>query len=102
MRTGLFRLLLALGAGLGLQGCATHTPPPAPTTPAGEAGREVYVRRCANCHRFYDPGDYAPGEWTGWMDRMAGKARLLPAERDSLDRYLNSFREQPAGAKSPP
>ena len=85
-------MLLALGAGAGLQGCATHAPPPAPTSPAGEAGREVYVRRCANCHRFHNPADYAVSEWAGWMDKMAEKARLIPAERETLEDYLNSFR----------
>lgn len=77
---------------LALVGCVTPAPPPAATTPAGEAGRQVYVRKCASCHRFYDPARYTPAAWAGWMEKMAVKSRLSAEERAALEAYLDPFR----------
>lgn len=80
-------------------GCATvsfNDVPPAATVELGP-GRDLYLTKCANCHKFYSPADYAPAEWAGWMAKMADKARLTPEESRLISRYLDSFRQTPEG-----
>jgi len=56
---------------------------------------EIYTVKCAKCHRFYDPAQYSQTEWDDWMRKMSRKAKLNPAQRDLLARYLNAFRDKP-------
>lgn len=93
MKPASAKLLLFLGAGAVLAGCATFAPPPPALSADGEPGREVYLRRCANCHRFYHPAAYTPARWREWMEIMAEKSRLDPAERQAVEAYLNPLRE---------
>ena len=63
---------------------------------AGEinAANALYQTRCAKCHRFYDPAQYARKEWDEWMTRMARKSRLNPAQEELLTRYLGASRDR--------
>jgi len=101
-----FTICVAL---LGLAGCHTMParpsvlPPPLPPgadailSPAdAEAGRKLYINKCARCHRFYEPAKYAAGEWETWMLKMSRKAKLKPAQEELLARYLGLFR-RPTG-----
>ena len=54
--------------------------------------RDLYVAKCAKCHRFYHPADYPEAEWTSWMKKMSRKSKLKPDEEELLSRYLVAFR----------
>jgi mono/diheme cytochrome c family protein len=53
-----------------------------------DRGRRLYVRRCSGCHTLILPEAHPPGEWPGLVDDMTAKARLRPAERDDVVRFL--------------
>lgn len=54
--------------------------------------RKLYGAKCARCHKFYDPADYAGDEWREWMTKMSKKARLRPVQEELLSRYLEALR----------
>src|ERR1051325_3574029 len=85
---------------LGIAGCATDSdqsvrskgpPPGLPSDQAAHAAglspeqtanaRQLYLFRCAKCHRFYNPRDYADAAWSEWMAKMSRKAHLTEPER---------------------
>ena len=105
---GLRAFLIGLVA-LGLVACATGrvgseaiVPEPAAAAraaeraglPAAEITRaaDLYVTKCAKCHRFYDPLPYPAPEWDRWMTKMNRKAKLTEDEAKLLGRYLAAFR----------
>jgi hypothetical protein len=53
---------------------------------------QLYAIKCAKCHEFYNPADYPPAEWEGWMRKMTRKARLGSTQADLLSRYFETFR----------
>jgi nitrate/TMAO reductase-like tetraheme cytochrome c subunit len=53
---------------------------------------DLYVAKCANCHRFYDPAAYADAEWHRWMAKMVRKSKLDERETELLTRYLAASR----------
>jgi mono/diheme cytochrome c family protein len=55
-----------------------------------ERGRRLYVRRCAGCHTLILPSAHGPDEWPVLVDAMAEKARLKPAEREDIVRFLTA------------
>lgn len=55
--------------------------------------RELYVAKCAKCHRFYPPASYSDAAWAMWMDKMSRKSKLQPEQEDLLSRYLGAFRQ---------
>jgi len=63
------------------------------------SAQELYEIKCAKCHKFYNPSDYSQPEWNEWMTKMSRKARLKPAQKELLTRYLQSFRERNAASK---
>ncbi len=113
-------VLLVCGATVvALAGCATGplgsdaiVPAPAEAAVAAErAGMppgdivraaDLYVLKCARCHKFYDPNGYNDTEWRTWMTKMSKKSRLEPAEDSLLLRYLEASRKSGATAKPAP
>ena len=91
---------LALAAGLGVSCAAAlrHASPedaahlapqwPGTTVEDLERGRRLYVRRCSGCHTLFLPAAYPKEAWPGLVDAMAEKARLRPAEREDVVRFL--------------
>jgi hypothetical protein len=93
---------------LALIGCQTNPPGmpelvgPASQPPAGSAGllspaespqaRQLYLNKCARCHKLYDPAVYSEAEWRVWMRKMSHKAKLDPGQEDLLGKYLDGFR----------
>ena len=81
---------------LGLAGvlpAGAADPAPTPTSQDFmEAGRKLYVAKCARCHKFYDPAKYSDAKWHEWMDKMSKKAKLKPDQKDILSEYLETFR----------
>ena len=92
-------LLLLLGLG-GLTN-ATATPPTTPSARSGQAplteqetraARKLYQVKCAKCHKFYPPDQYSDEDWHMWMEKMAKKSKLKPAQSNLLNRYLDNLR----------
>ena len=96
-------------AAVGLAGCVSgphgsDAIVPAPAEAALAAGRagmppadiaraaEIYVLKCARCHKFYDPAGYSAADWSKWMAKMSRKSRLQPVEESLLGRYLDASR----------
>jgi hypothetical protein len=52
----------------------------AETSPA----RQLYVRKCAGCHKLYDPSRYNEADWDKWLGKMQRKARLSDAQVEQL------------------
>ena len=115
MRTRTPEALFA--AVLVLAGCATSrlgsdAIVPAPAEAALAAGRagmqpgeitraaDLYVIKCAKCHKFYDPAGYPDAEWRTWMTKMSKKSRIEEDEKDLLTRYLGASR-RPSAAQGP-
>ncbi len=53
-----------------------------------ERGRRLYVRRCSGCHTLYLPAAYPPEDWPALVEAMSDKARLDPAERTDVTRFV--------------
>jgi len=68
---------------------------PADTT----AARKIYEVKCAKCHKFYEPTDYAQAKWDDWMSKMARKSRLKPDQQRLLTQFLDDYRKQAVAAK---
>ena len=56
-------------------GAAGETPSPA---------RQLYVRKCAGCHKPYDPNHYSAEEWDKWLGKMQRKARLKTEQVETI------------------
>jgi mono/diheme cytochrome c family protein len=100
VRPGRRLAIVALAAGLAAA-CAAALRHPSPADVAVvapkwpgttvedlERGRRLYVRRCAGCHTLILPAAHPPEEWPRLVDDMAKKARLRPAERDDVVRFV--------------
>jgi hypothetical protein len=118
VRSFSFALVGGLGAVLGLAGCQSSAPDgrtasdSVPVLTAGAASaaglsaeeaaaaNQLYVAKCAKCHKFYNPAGYSPKDWERWMRKMSRKSKLKPDQDELLTRYLGAFREgYPAPAK---
>jgi len=56
------------------------------------AARKIYVAKCAKCHRFYEPANYAESAWQTWMEKMSKKSKLKGEQASLLTRYLDDYR----------
>lgn len=56
------------------------------------AARKIYAAKCAKCHRFYDPTNYAEPDWRVWMEKMNKKSKLNAEQSSLLNRYLDVYR----------
>ena len=105
-------MLVALSVVAGLAGCQSSAPggrtvdsvPHLDAESARAAGFTVeevsvagalYETKCAKCHKFYDPVQYAQKDWDDWMQKMSRKSKLKPAQEELLTRYLGAFRPKP-------
>jgi hypothetical protein len=93
--------LPALAAACWLSACATLAPHPTevdvarapartpPITLAGlEQGRTLYVRRCASCHRPFEPASKSADSWPGYIDNMKQRAHLSDVDAGLVLDYL--------------
>lgn len=55
---------------------------------------DLYALKCGRCHKFYDPAEYSPDDWTMWFEKMSRKTKLPPAQHDILARYLAAARSR--------
>jgi hypothetical protein len=54
--------------------------------------RQLYVGKCAKCHKLPDPAKYTPEKWDGWMTKMTAKSKLKPDQVELLNRYVKAGR----------
>jgi hypothetical protein len=96
------RTLAALAAVV-LSGCVSIEKLAPPVTPAMagsggasvhelEAGRRIYVGRCASCHSIDPVAKYTAARWRGIVLDMADEAELSAGEEASLLDYLLAAR----------
>src|SRR2546423_6035762 len=94
------RLLAFTLIGL-LAGCAgteeAHNPP---VDSQYQLGRQLYLARCAKCHKLYDPTKYSDTDWHGWMVKMAKRSKFSPLQQQEVSRYIDEVIRKPAGPKS--
>ena len=57
-----------------------------------EKGRELFVRRCADCHNHPDLTAREPAQWPHILDRMARKADLSHADADAILSFILAAR----------
>jgi cytochrome c553 len=107
MRLRFVLSVIALVLLAGLAGCSStssgpvgQAPPEPPVDAAStfsiadrKSARELYLAKCARCHKFDDPAKYPDKEWHEWMDKMSRKARLRPEQNELLLRYLDLYRD---------
>jgi hypothetical protein len=79
-----------------LVGCAgrgvSYNPP---DVPEYAATRQLYIAKCARCHRLYDPTPYSDAEWRMWLTKMSKKAKLTPAQEQELTQYVENVIRKP-------
>jgi len=70
-----------------------------PAASAGEltakeivSAQKIYVAKCAKCHRFHEPTNYAEPDWRTWMEKMSKKSKLKGGQPELLTRYLDAYR----------
>jgi hypothetical protein len=71
------RLLPILGLLLAAPAFGAAGDPPSPS-------RQLYVRKCAGCHKLYDPNRYSAEDWDKWLGKMQRKARLTDSQVEQL------------------
>ena len=49
-----------------------------------DPARQLYVRKCAACHKLYDPNRYSAADWDKWLAKMQRKARLNDEQIEQL------------------
>ena len=82
--------LLALVLALFLAGCAGS---PTITNLPGDANdpaRQLYIVKCAKCHKFYDPTHYSAADWSAWIAKMSRKAKLTPEQEKQINEYVDT------------
>jgi cytochrome c5 len=55
-----------------------------------ETGRRIYMVRCTECHSMRPVGEYSGGEWRPVVAKMARKAKLDDAQKQTLLDYLTA------------
>ena len=58
-------------------------------------GRELYVNHCASCHKLYRPGEHPADKWRALVGEMTERAKLPPADAETIVRYLIAAAESP-------
>ncbi|MEN9579793.1 MAG: diheme cytochrome c [Pseudomonadota bacterium] len=53
-----------------------------------EAGRKLYLSRCGNCHRPFEPGQLDAGQWPAAVTEMRDQAKLSDEQVDAITKYI--------------
>jgi hypothetical protein len=67
-----------------------------------QEGHDLFLASCGKggfCHKLPTPKSRTAERWPQILDKMAPKAGLTAAERDSVQRFILAVRELPAAAK---
>jgi hypothetical protein len=82
--------LLTLVLPLLLAGCAGSPTITKLPGDASDPARQLYIVKCAKCHKFYDPARYSAVDWSGWMVKMSRKAKLTPEQEKQINDYVDT------------
>ena len=52
-------------------------------------GRNLYVSKCAACHKAYERELHTVEEWQKILDEMGSKAKLTTEEKETILNYLS-------------
>lgn len=55
-----------------------------------EEGRNIYITRCAKCHRVYPVRQYSSAEWSDILPEMVAKSKLPPADEAAVRGYVSA------------
>ena len=55
--------------------------------------KDLYLTKCAKCHKFYDPSAYDDAGWSKWMEKMRKKAHLNNEEYNLIVAYCDFLRK---------
>ena len=55
--------------------------------------KDLYLTKCAKCHKLYDPSGYGDAEWSKWMEKMRKKAHLNSEEYNLIVAYCDFLRK---------
>ncbi len=66
-----------------------------------EAGREIAIIDCTDCHRTYWPAEYPPQAWSGILDKMGRRASLSENEIREVKLYFATVSEFSRLQKAP-
>jgi mono/diheme cytochrome c family protein len=59
-----------------------------------ERGRQLFVRRCIECHTLPPIWKYSREDWPEIVNDMSHRASLKPAEREAVIAYILAARKQ--------
>lgn len=80
-----------------LAGCQGLDAGPGLPPDDGSPGRQLYVTKCAKCHKFYNPANYSDEDWQKWMAKMSKKSKLTAEQSELLSKYIEeNLRKRPA------
>jgi hypothetical protein len=82
--------LLTLVLPLLLAGCAGSLTITNLPGDANDPARQLYIVKCAKCHKFYDPARYSPADWSAWMAKMSRKAKLTSEQEKQINDYVDT------------
>lgn len=68
---------------------------PEETVASLEAGREVFVLRCAGCHALPLPRQHTPAEWPAVVAFMGRRSKLDAGELARIERFLVTVAGRP-------
>lgn len=83
-----------------LSGCETANYAPIATLPRKvegsklEQGRQLFVRRCIECHTLPAIWKYSREDWPKIVNDMSHRANLSSADRDAVIAYILAVRAQ--------
>jgi mono/diheme cytochrome c family protein len=100
--------IFCISLALALADCESITVAPPPVTPeltaaqtgqradlaTLQAGRDLFVSRCIECHTLPTLSRYDPVAWPWLVKDMAARASLKPAEREAIVAYILAVRAQ--------
>lgn len=63
-------------------------------------GQTIYVTKCTECHKANKIERFSEKKWLHEIDDMSPKAKLTAEEKLKLTKYILSYREENAVAKT--
>ena len=55
--------------------------------------KDVYLTKCAKCHKLYEPQSYEDDAWSVWMNKMKKKAHLSEEQYELIRIYTEKIRK---------
>jgi cytochrome c2 len=53
-------------------------------------GNELFVKKCARCHKLKDPAKYTKAQWPGLVNKMQKRAKITDEQKAFILSYLTS------------